>query len=172
MEGLTLSEAPARAPAVVGGGRSAGALVHIPAIVGMLTLMVPAVWFGHASLAGIGVMFACFGWAATAAVIRRLRIARDPEARGARGSVGDPFAMALLMAAPYLAMGIGGHAHGGGAASAAPSTPAMLVLGVLVVGGWAVSRGGGRRGARAERTAFWVCLVMMVGMLIAMCLPA
>lgn len=123
--------------------------------------MVPAMLAGHASLAGIGATFAFFVWAAVAAVRARGR------GRDLGGAVGDPFAMGLLMAVPYLAVGIGGHGHGGGeTASSGPVS--MLIIGVLIVGGWVALRAGGVRADRGGRVGFWSCLVMLLGMLVAM----
>ena len=127
----------------------------------MLALMVPAMLFGHASLASIGATFAFFAWAAVAAVWARIR-----GGDVVRGAVGDPFAMGLMMATPYLGAGLGGHGHGAGGAS---STPGMMVLlALLVTVGWTALRAGAARADRPARIGFWACLLMFTGMLVAM----
>lgn len=159
MDGLTLEAAR--------GGRPAWSAVaaHLAAVVGMLALMTPALLLGHASLAGIGATFAFFVWAIVAAARTRRRD------RGGRlgGVVGDPLAMGLMMAVPYIAVGFGGHAHGGGeTASSGPGA----ILSLLIVTGWAALRASGARADRAGRLGFWSCLLMMVGMLAAMSIPS
>lgn len=124
----------------------------------MLLLMLLAVLEGHGSLTAVGVTFAFFGWAAVAAAWARHR-----GRPGARGSVGDPFAMGLLMAAPFVGAGVGGHGHTGTIAS--PGSGLVVVFGVGVVVGWVVLRGGADVG-------FWVCLSTMTGMLVMMVIPA
>jgi hypothetical protein len=126
----------------------------------MALLMIPAAAEGHASLTGIGVTFAFFLWAAVAGA----RARRRPPPPGA---VGDPFAMGLLMAVPYVALGFAGHAHG--QTSGAPGAAVLVVvLGLAVLGGWLLLRAGSARADRAERFAFWWCLLMMAGMLLLM----
>lgn len=125
----------------------------------MGALMVPAFAEGHASLAGIGVTLAFFGWAAVAGARGRVRAA-------APGAVGDPFAMGLLMAVPYLALVFAGHGHG--SHTAATGGGGAMLLGVAVVGGWVLLR---RRSARvpgAERFGFVWCFLMLLAMLLAM----
>ena len=132
----------------------------------MLALMAPAMIEGHASLAGIGMTFAFFLWAAVAAGWARSS-GREPAA----GSIGDPLAMGLLMAAPFLAIGLGGHGHGGGAtASIGPG--ATPIIGLLIVGGWTALRAGGARADRLGRFGFWSCLLMMIGMLVGLSIHA
>lgn len=126
----------------------------------MAVLMLPALVEGHASLAGIGAMFAFLLWAAVAAVRER----RRPLPPGA---VGDPFAMGVIMAAPYLATGLAGHAHGQGGAVAG-SSAVGVVLGLVLVVAWALLRAGSARAQGIERFGFWWCLLMMAGMVLAM----
>lgn len=127
--------------------------------------MAPAMVVGHASLAGIGATFAFFAWAAVAA-----RWGRGSGRVLADGAVGDPFAMGLLMAAPFLTVGMGGHGgHGAGAATVVPD--AGLIIGALVLIGWTLLRARSLRAAWQERVGFWTCLLMMVAMLVAMSIP-
>ncbi len=124
----------------------------------MVLLMVPVAAQGHTSLAGIGAMFAFFFWAALSGARARRR--RLPP-----GAVGDPFAMGLLMAVPYLALGFAGHTHG--QTSGTPGAPALVViLGLAVLGGWLILRAGSSRASLTERVGFWWCLLMLVGMLV------
>lgn len=128
----------------------------------MAALMLPAFWEGHASLSAIGATFAFFLWATVAAVRGRRRVG---SARG--GAIGDPFAMGLLMAVPYVGLGAG-HDHGAaGIAATGLGAPWVAVLcgSLSVIVGWAVLRGGSATGAFAERVGFWSCLLMMVAML-------
>jgi hypothetical protein len=125
----------------------------------MAALMVPAVAEGHASLSGIGVTFAFFAWAAVSG-------ARGRRRAPAPGAVGDPFAMGLLMSAPYVALVFAGHGHG--AHTATTGSDGALVLGVAVVGGWVLLRRRSARAPRAERFGFAWCLLMLVAMLLAM----
>lgn len=141
--------------------------VHAAAIAAMAALMLPAIIEGHDSLAGIGATFAFFVWATAAAVRRRVRLVEDPRARVGRAGVVDPFAMALLMAVPYVVMGLGGHAHGGSSGGGSASS-AVIPLSVLIIVGWAMARADGLRGPIADRVFYVVCLAMMVGMLVPM----
>ncbi|MDQ0727841.1 hypothetical protein [Microbacterium sp. W4I20] len=162
MDGLTTLAAAPVAPVREGSPSRTGVAVHMATAAGMLALMVPVLFAGHASLAGIGATFAYFAWAAVAAGWARRR-----GGDVVRGAVGDPFAMGLLMAVPYLALAFGGHAHGGG--ETAQSGPvSMVIIGVLIVGGWVALRAGGARADRGGRVGFWSCLVMLLGMLVAM----
>ncbi|MFS0894544.1 hypothetical protein [Microbacterium sp. 179-I 3D3 NHS] len=156
MDGLT---AVAAAPVRGGSPSRTGVGVHVVAAAGMLALMVPAMLLGHASLAGIAATFAFFAWAAVAARWGRGRVL-------ATGAVGDPFAMGLLMAAPYLALGLGGHAHGAVSGSNGPCATMLLALSVVV--GWTALRARAARADFAGRLAFWSCLLMMLGMLAVM----
>lgn len=162
MDGLTLPSGHRQV-------RQRSALVdvagHVAPAGGMALLMLPALAEGHASLAGIGAMFALFLWAAVAGVCGRRRRSSPP------GAVGDPFAMGLLMAVPYVALGLGDHTHG--AVSVAPGGSAgasvvVVVLGLAVIAGWLLLRAGSARAQRAERFGFWWCLLMMAGMLLVM----
>lgn len=156
MDGLTLSaDTPQRRHILAGAGG------HIAAAGAMTLLMVPAFAEGHASLTGIGVTFAFFLWAAVAAACGRRRSAPA-------GAVGDPFAMALLMAVPYVVLGLAGHAHG--AVGGASGSAGVIPLGIAVVAGWLLLRRGSARVRGAERFGFWWCLFMMVGMLLGMSL--
>lgn len=121
----------------------------------MVLLMVPVAAHGHTSLAGIGAMFAFFFWAALSGA----RARRRPLPPGA---VGDPFAMGLLMAVPYLALGFAGHAHG--RAFGAPVL--VVILGFAVLGGWLLLRAGSARADHVERFGFWWCLLMLAGTLL------
>lgn len=127
----------------------------------MALLMWPAVSDGHASIGAIAAMFAFFGWAAVAAVLRRRGAAYGHVAPA--GSVADPFAMAILMAVPYLPLFVAGHGHGhGSAAGGSPAAAVVLSASAVVV--WAAARlRGGRR--RAD-LGFWSCLPMMAAMLL------
>lgn len=125
----------------------------------MTLLMAPAFAEGHASLTGIGVTFAFFLWAAVAAAHGRRR--SSPP-----GAIGDPFAMGLLMAVPYVALGLTGHAHG--TAGGASGSAGVIPLGLAVVAGWLLLRRGSARVRGAERFGFWWCLLMMLGMLLVM----
>lgn len=127
----------------------------------MALLMIPAAAEGHASLTGIGVTFAFFLWAAVAGARARRR--SSPP-----GAVGDPFAMGLLMAVPYVALGFAGHAHGQTSGAPGAAVLVVVVLGLAVLGGWLLLRAGSARADRAERFAFWWCLLMMAGMLLLM----
>lgn len=164
MDGLTLSVAAAP---VVGSPRS-GVVAHVATVVGMLVLMAPAQLLGHTSLAGIGATFGFFGWAALAAVRERRRKGVGPLG----GAVGDPFAMGLMMAVPYLTLGFGGHGHGADA-DVGPTAPGgVAVIGLLIVAGWTALRAGAARADRVGRFGFWSCLLMMLGMLVAMSIPS
>ncbi|WP_341947181.1 hypothetical protein [Microbacterium sp. LWH11-1.2] len=165
MDGLTLT---ASAAASVGASSRTGAVRHLAAGAGMLALMAPALLLGHASLAGIGVTLAFFAWATVAAVHARRRNRVGP----CGGAVGDPFAMGLMMAVPYLALGFGGHAHGTGADVGSTGTVAVAVIGLFIVAGWTALRAGAARADRAGRFGFWSCLLMMLGMLAAMSIPS
>jgi len=138
------------------------AVRHLASAAGMLLLMLPAQTFGHASLPAIGAMFAFFVWAAVAAALAGRR-ARSGLAVHA-GSVGDPFAMALLMAVPYAPFLVGGHGHGGGT-DVSPAVPS-IVSACLVVAGWIVLRRATLR-VSALDAGFWICLAMMLWMVVA-----
>lgn len=174
MDGLSLPAAVAAPPPVVVRERLSDIVGHVVGVVGMASLMVTVLAFGHASLAGIGAMFACFFWAAAAAVRLRARPLADPQiGANARASIVDPFAMALLMAAPYVMIGTGGHTHhgGGGGSTWSMAPTATLILSALIVGGWVRLRAGVARGVLVERIDFWAGAVMMTGMLVAMSVP-
>ncbi|MFJ4174686.1 hypothetical protein [Microbacterium sp. NPDC089696] len=131
----------------------------------MLVLMLPAWVGGHASIGAIGAMFAFFAWAAVAGAQSRRHGAARLDGRTA--PVTDPFAMALLMAVPYLPLLLGGHAHDGGGATSAGTSLSMsmtVVLSAAVVVGWTVLRLRAR--GWATDPGFWTCLAMMAGMVV------
>lgn len=136
---------------------------HVLSTVVMLIVMWPSLIAGHATIAAIVSMFVLFIWAAVAAIVAR-RAAGTARSMP-RDRVADPFAMAVLMAVPYL-VALGGHAHSGQSSPAfSPSATApTAIASAAVIIGWALLRCERRQSSLSD-PGFWICLGMMLCML-------